>query len=82
MPTATKTTSLNNKSMDIKDFVVDNKVDILALTEMWLRSGSESDYVVRDICPNGYSFKHVPRCNGTGGWSWSPIHQHYTISSV
>ena len=31
----------------------------MALTETWLRSGNESDYVVRDICPNGYLFVYT-----------------------
>ena len=59
--------SINNKSIVVKDFVVDNKVDIMVITETWLRSGPESDYVVRDICPDGYLFTHRPRNSGTGG---------------
>jgi hypothetical protein len=50
--------SINNKSMVIKDFVVDNSVDIMALTETWLRPGNESDYIIRDICPNAYLYTH------------------------
>ena len=32
--------SINNKSLIIKDVVVDNNIDILALTETWLRADS------------------------------------------
>ena len=30
--------SINNKTLHIKDYVVDNKIDILAITETWLKS--------------------------------------------
>ena len=31
------TRSIRNKAMAVKDFVVDNDIDILAMTETWLR---------------------------------------------
>ena len=53
--------------MFIKDSVVDNNIDLLSINETWLKNSPDSDYVVRDICPSGYDFLHVPRPNRHGG---------------
>jgi len=53
--------------MAIKDYVVDNNIDILALTETWLRPGNCDDLEAGTLCPNGYRFLHVPRTHGRGG---------------
>ena len=58
--------SINNKSLLIKDYVVERDIDIFAITETWLKD-TNSDYAVRDICPTGYLFCHVPRLNRFGG---------------
>ena len=59
--------SINNKSLQIKDYVVENDIDLLAISETWLKSDENSDFVIRDICPSGYFFSHVPRPDRTGG---------------
>ena len=59
--------SIINKTLQIKDFVVDKNIDILALTETWLKPDDRSDYTIRDISPTGYAFVHTPRPNGNGG---------------
>jgi len=59
--------TINNKSLVIKDYVVDNNINILALTETWQKPSSESDYAARDICPNGYVLTQQPRSKGNGG---------------
>ena len=41
--------SIINKTLQIKDFVVDKNIDILALTETWLKPDDRSDYTIRDI---------------------------------
>ena len=56
-----------NKTLQIKDFVVDKNIDILSLTETWLKPDDRSDYTIRDISPTGYAFVHTPRPNGNGG---------------
>ena len=53
--------------MLVKDFAVDNDVDILALTETWLRPGNIDDIDVGTLRPTGYRFLHVPRSQGRGG---------------
>lgn len=47
------TRSVRNKAMVVKDFAVDNDVDILALTETWLRPGNIDDIDVGTLCPTG-----------------------------
>ena len=59
--------SIINKTLQIKDFVVNKNIDILALTEIWLKPDDGSDYTNRDISPTGYAFVHTPRPNGNGG---------------
>ncbi|XP_068707641.1 uncharacterized protein [Montipora foliosa] len=59
--------SINNKTLIIKDYVVEKKIDILALTETWLKPDDDSDYITRDITPLGYCFAHTPRSSGNGG---------------
>ena len=77
--------SINNKSLLIKDYVVERDIDIFAITETWLKD-TNSDFVVRDICPSGYLFSHVPRLNRTGGGvgvmykNSLKINHHVTIS--
>ena len=53
--------------MLVKDFVVDSDVDVLALTETWLRPGNVDDIKIGTLRPIGYRFLHVPRPHGRGG---------------
>jgi hypothetical protein len=41
--------SINNKALIIKDFVVDNDIDILALTETWLNPGAINHFIINSI---------------------------------
>ena len=59
--------SINNKALFIKDYVVDHQIDILGITETWTRSDGESNRVVNELSPRGYSFIHVPRKKRSGG---------------
>ena len=59
--------SIKNKAMAVKDLVVDQDIDILALTETWLRPGNIDDVEIRTLCPTGYRFLHVPRGHSRGG---------------
>ena len=53
--------------MAVKDLVVDQDTDILALTETWLRPGNIDDVEIRTLCPSGYRFLHVPMGHSQGG---------------
>ena len=53
--------------MIVKEYVVDNDIDIMVLTETWLRPGITNDVEVGTLCPTGYRFLHVPRSHSRGG---------------
>ena len=59
--------SINNKSLQIKDYVVDRDIDILAVTETWLKVDECCNYITRDITATRYTFIHSPRLNRIGG---------------
>ncbi len=59
--------SVRNKCQAIKDYVVDNDIDVLAITETWLSTGDGDACVIADLCPNGYKFSHRPRGSKGGG---------------
>ena len=53
--------SIRNKTLPIKDYVVEHNLDILALTETWLNPDNSDDQIIGDFIPAGYSFLHIPR---------------------
>ena len=59
--------SINNKSTIIKDYVIETDVDVMALTETWLKPDSEPDFAIRDVTPTQYAFLHNPRINRSCG---------------
>jgi exonuclease III len=59
--------SIKNKALIIKEFVVDNDIDILALTETWLNPGAINHSTINSICPTGYLFQHVSLEKRGGG---------------
>jgi len=59
--------SLNNKSLYVKDYIVERNLDIFAVTETWLRNSTDSNFVLRDVCPSDYFISHIPRDNRSGG---------------
>ncbi|XP_040912342.1 uncharacterized protein LOC121193970 isoform X2 [Toxotes jaculatrix] len=59
------TRSLNNKSLILNEFITDNKLDLLCLTETWHKP---MDYVaLNQTTPTGYSYVDNPRAEGRGG---------------
>ena len=59
--------SVKNKRLLIKDWVVDNNIDILALTETWLQPDNKDDHIIGELTPTCYSFYHSPRQTRGGG---------------
>ena len=59
--------SVRNKCDIIVDYLLDNKFDIMFLTETWLSNNNNDDIITSSICPTGYNFKHSPRTTGRGG---------------
>ena len=47
------------------EYVKDKDLDMLFITETWLRPGD--DKVIADLCPEGYHYSGKPRLSGKGG---------------
>lgn len=56
-----------NKTDTIKDFVVENDIDMLAITETLQRPSNLDSLTVGDLTPTGYQFHHVARDTRGGG---------------
>lgn len=57
--------SLKNKASILHDHVIENNIDILGLTETWIKHYDSA--VCADLTPNGYSFKNIHRPDKKGG---------------
>ena len=58
--------SVRNKTLALKDHVVDRDIDIFALTETWL-SPTQDEPIISDLCPTGYTFSCTSRGSRGGG---------------
>ena len=58
--------SVKNKSTVICELITDVSCDCLALTETWLRTGDDESVIKSELCPSGYSLKHLPRPDNSG----------------
>ena len=59
--------SVRNKVHIVKDYIVDNDIDFTAITETWLKPGSQDSATIKDLCPTTYKLTHQPRISGRGG---------------
>ena len=61
--------SLNNKTTSLCDFVIDENIDILSLTETWLSGDFHDQFVLGELSTvmKGYTFYHQPRKSRGGG---------------
>ena len=59
------TRSLCNTTLQVKDYVVENDIDLLAITETWLLD--QDSYTTCELCPTGYMLHSVPRRSRGGG---------------
>ncbi len=57
--------SINNKSYQLTEMLIEHKIDICGLTETWLRD--EEEPVIADIRREGYEVISCPRYNKRGG---------------
>ena len=55
-----------DRPQDIKDFITDNALDMLAITETWLSPGDKDNIAAAEITPSGYKLLHVPRPKAKG----------------
>ena len=72
--------SLNNKSLSILETVLDQKSDILLITETWIND--EKADVLEDLNSNGYTFKNFPRDNHKGGGIGLLFSDHLQINNL
>lgn len=56
--------SVCNKALLLNDFIVANEIDVLCITETWLKSNNQ--LIINELSPKGYIFQHVAR-KGRGG---------------
>ena len=56
---------VGNKTYEIWDYINENKLDVLMLTEIWLNKNDTAK--IRDMMPETYTFLHAPRGDGKGG---------------
>ena len=67
--------SLNNKTTFIRDYVIENDIDKLFITESWLcTSESANDDTYRALTPETHSILHVPRSHGRG-WGLAVLYR-------
>lgn len=59
------TRSIRNKTLILQDLIINERYDILTLTETWLSGNGDAD--LQQACPPGYSSYHLPRKTGRGG---------------
>ena len=57
--------SVGNKTYEIRDYINDNKLDVLVLTETWLNNSDSAK--IKEMTPDTHKFLHVPRGTGRGG---------------
>ena len=59
---------IGDKTSEIVDYVVDHDVDVVALTETWLKVYYQDiAKSIGDVTPDGYTFKHLARSGRKGG---------------
>ena len=60
--------SIRKKAMFLKDYVVENQIDLLAIRETWLDlNNQQTSNIINGLCPLGFAFMHIPRMNNCGG---------------
>ena len=59
--------SVCNKTTCLHDFIIDQDLDLFALTETWLTGTDMDNVIISSLLPNGYNITHNPRETRGGG---------------
>ena len=59
--------SIREKTMDIREFILEHKLDFLFITETWLSGNSSDGVYISEVKPIGYTFSNFPRTVRRGG---------------
>ena len=70
-----------DKPTALRDFILDNSLDILTLTETWLTSDTPHT-ALQSLTPPTYTITHSPRLTGRGGGLAIIYRSHMKIESV
>ena len=67
-----------NKALEVNEMIVERDLDVLCLTETWLREEGD-DVSTGEMTPPGFSFLHRPRVSGRGGGVALIFRQHLNV---
>ena len=70
------------KSISMSDFVIQNRVDVLAITETWLTNSDKDNISLASISNTlpGHEFIHSPRLGTTGGGVGILVRKGFTVT--
>ena len=61
--------SVCNKATALNEIILDRHIDVLCITETWLRADNSNGNVLSDLVPAEYDIIHHPRVDKRGGGS-------------
>ena len=56
-----------DKASEIAELIVDNSIDILCITETWIKDNNIDSQLLSELAPPGFKVYSQPRCNKRGG---------------
>jgi hypothetical protein len=71
--------SMNNKAHLIADYINENHIDIMFLTETWLKSNDFDNLTLHNACPPSFKYISVPRRVKRGGGLVTIFHERLKL---
>ena len=72
--------SVGNKTNIVRNLLIDQKLDILLLTETWLSNNISDNAKIKNMTPVTHNFYHVPREERSGGGVGIFVNKLYKVS--
>lgn len=72
--------SVCNKATEVCELIIDKGLDVLFLTETWLRDDNSNGTVLHDLVPQGYEIFHQPRVGIRGGGTAIIYRKHLNVT--